>query len=145
MCALSLRADIDGRDSLDGYRNGSRYYQGIAHEVPIRAVAATVMSVQGQNAKYSAGADVFRSSPKNGHRFGTSVRLKLVATKLRCPLLCKVKMSLGSLAGSVSRRRGDLHIAAAPASAVGPLSHRYSCSARCCDPSALSSGLRPGG
>src|SRR5258706_143594 len=28
-------------------------------------------------------------------------------------------MSLGSLAGSVSRRRGDLHIAAAPASAVG--------------------------
>src|SRR5258708_3307231 len=35
------------------------------------------------------------------------------------PLLCKVKMSLGSLAGSVSRRRGDLHIAAAPASAVG--------------------------
>jgi hypothetical protein len=47
MCALSLRADIDGRDSLDGYRNRSRYYQGIAHEVPIRAVAATVMSVQG--------------------------------------------------------------------------------------------------
>src|SRR5260221_11814313 len=42
-----------------------------------------------------------------------------VATKLRCPLLCKVKMSLGSLAGSVSRRRGDLHIAAAPASAGG--------------------------
>src|SRR5882762_7617137 len=39
MCALSLRADIDGRDSLDGYRNRSRYYQGIAHEVPIRAVA----------------------------------------------------------------------------------------------------------
>src|SRR5580700_3366967 len=49
MCALSLRADIDGRDSLDGYRNRSRYYQGIAHEVPIRAVAATVMSVQGQS------------------------------------------------------------------------------------------------
>jgi hypothetical protein len=46
MCALSLRADIDGRDSLDGYRNRSRYYQGIAHEVLIRAVAATVMSVQ---------------------------------------------------------------------------------------------------
>jgi hypothetical protein len=46
MCALSLRADIDGRDSLDGYRNRSRYYQGIAHEVPIRAVAATVMSVR---------------------------------------------------------------------------------------------------
>ena len=37
-----LRADID---SLDGYRNRSRYYRGIAHEVPIRAVAATVMSV----------------------------------------------------------------------------------------------------
>ena len=35
MCALSVRADIDGRDSLDGYRNRSRYYQGIAHEVPI--------------------------------------------------------------------------------------------------------------
>jgi hypothetical protein len=33
-----------GRDSLDGYRNRSRYYQGIAHEVLIRAVAATVMS-----------------------------------------------------------------------------------------------------
>jgi PAS domain S-box-containing protein len=31
----------------------------------------------------------------------------------------KVEMSLGSLAGSVSRRRGDLHIAAAPANAVG--------------------------
>jgi hypothetical protein len=45
---LSLRADIDGRGSLDGYRNRSRYYQGIAHEVPIRAVAATVMSVQSQ-------------------------------------------------------------------------------------------------
>jgi hypothetical protein len=40
---LSLRADIDGRDSLDGDRNRSRYYQGIAHEVLIRAVAATVM------------------------------------------------------------------------------------------------------
>jgi hypothetical protein len=47
MCALSLRADIDGRGSLDGYRNRSRYYQGKAHEVLIRAAAATVMSVQG--------------------------------------------------------------------------------------------------
>jgi hypothetical protein len=62
MYALSLRADIDGRDSLDGYRNRSRYYQGIAHEVPIRAVAATVMYVQGQNEKYSERADIFRSS-----------------------------------------------------------------------------------
>src|SRR5580704_18908762 len=42
MCALSLRADIDGRDSLDGYRNRSRYYQGIAHEVLIRAAHPTV-------------------------------------------------------------------------------------------------------
>src|SRR3984957_19461970 len=47
MCAFSLRADIDGRDSLDGYRNRSRYYQRMAHEVLIRAVAATGMSVQG--------------------------------------------------------------------------------------------------
>src|SRR5712675_1122294 len=31
---------------------------------------AMLMSETGQNAKYSAGADVFRSSPKNGHRFG---------------------------------------------------------------------------
>ena len=39
-----------------------------------------------------------------------------VATKLRCLGLCKVEMSLGGLAGSVSRRRGDQHIGAAPAS-----------------------------
>ena len=38
-----------------------------------------------------------------------------VATKLRCLGLCKVEMSLGGLAGSVSRRRGDHHIGAAPA------------------------------
>jgi hypothetical protein len=48
MCTLSLRADIDGRESLDGYRNRSRYYQGIVHEVPIPVVATTVMYVQGQ-------------------------------------------------------------------------------------------------
>ena len=48
MCALSLRDDTDGRDNLDGYRNRSRYYQGIVHEVPIPAVATTVMYVQGQ-------------------------------------------------------------------------------------------------
>jgi hypothetical protein len=58
-CALSLRADTDGRDSLDGYRNRSRYYQGIAHEVPIRAVAVTVMSVQGQNATGASRVHVF--------------------------------------------------------------------------------------
>lgn len=46
--------------------------------------------------------------PKNGHD---------VATKLRCLCLCKVEMSLGGIAGSVSRRRGDHHIGAAPASA----------------------------
>jgi hypothetical protein len=40
-----------------------------------------------------------------------------VATKLRCLCLCKVEMSLGGIAGSVSRRRGDHHIGAAPASA----------------------------
>jgi hypothetical protein len=39
-----------------------------------------------------------------------------VATKLRCLGLCKVEMSLGGLVGSVSRRRGDHHIGAAPAS-----------------------------
>ena len=39
-----------------------------------------------------------------------------VATKLRCLGLCKVEMSLGGLAGSVSRRRGDHPIGAAPAS-----------------------------
>jgi hypothetical protein len=39
-----------------------------------------------------------------------------VATKLRCLGLCKVEMSLGGLAGSVSRLRGDHHIGAAPAS-----------------------------
>jgi hypothetical protein len=50
-----------------------------------------------QTEKHSARADVFRSSPKNGHWFSTSVGLKqTVATKLKCPLLCKVKMSLGS-------------------------------------------------
>jgi hypothetical protein len=52
MCALSLRADIDGRDSLDGYRIRRRYYQGIALEVLIRAVAM-VMSVGGQTEKNS--------------------------------------------------------------------------------------------
>src|ERR1700724_1798125 len=60
MCALSLRDDIDGRDSLDGYRNRSRYYQGIAHEVPIRAVAATVMSVQCHSRRR-------RATSKSGH------------------------------------------------------------------------------
>jgi hypothetical protein len=40
-----------------------------------------------------------------------------VATKLRYLCLCKVEMSLGGIAGSVSRRRGDDHIGAAPASA----------------------------
>jgi hypothetical protein len=38
-----------------------------------------------------------------------------VATKLKCHCLCKVEMSLGGIAGSVSRRRGDHHIGAAPA------------------------------
>jgi hypothetical protein len=47
----------------------------------------------------------------------TTARFAAVATKLRCLGLCKVEMSLGSLAGSVSRRRGDHHIGAAPASA----------------------------
>jgi hypothetical protein len=46
-------------------------------------------------------------------------RYSNVATKLRCLDFCKVEMSLGSLAGSVSRRRGDHHIGAAPALAVG--------------------------
>ena len=41
----------------------------------------------------------------------------VVATKLRCLCLCKVEMSLGGIAGGVSRRRGDHHIGAAPASA----------------------------
>jgi hypothetical protein len=43
-----------------------------------------------------------------------------VATKLRCPLLCKVKMSLGSFRGSLGRRCGDVAIAAAAAQAGGP-------------------------
>jgi hypothetical protein len=38
---------------------------------------------------------------------------------LRCHCLCKVEMSLGGIAGSVSRRGGDHHIGAAPAPAVG--------------------------
>jgi hypothetical protein len=42
-----------------------------------------------------------------------------VATKLRCPLLCKVKMSLGSFRGSLGRRCGDAAIAAAAALAAG--------------------------
>src|ERR1700730_5488681 len=67
MCALSLRADIDGRDCLDGYRNRSRYYQGIAHEVLIRAVAATVMSVQGSKTVLEVLGCDFRSTPINGH------------------------------------------------------------------------------
>jgi hypothetical protein len=37
-----------------------------------------------------------------------------VATKLKCLDLRKVEMSLGGLAGSLSRRRGDHHIGAAP-------------------------------
>jgi hypothetical protein len=44
-----------------------------------------------------------------------------VATKLRGLCLCKVEMSLGGIAGSVSRRRGDHHIGAASASAGGPI------------------------
>jgi hypothetical protein len=42
-------------------------------------------------------------------------RARRVATKLRCHCLCKVEMSLGGIAGSVSRRRGDHHIGAVPA------------------------------
>ena len=67
MCALSVRADIDGRDSLDGYRNRSRYYQGIAHEVPIRAVAATVMSVQGPERKWPGVNGMSVLPPNSGH------------------------------------------------------------------------------
>jgi hypothetical protein len=70
MCALSLRADIDGRDGLEGYRNRSRYYQGIAHEVPIRAVAATVMSVQGPGCVKTflreGCAELFSQLPSSG-------------------------------------------------------------------------------
>ena len=40
-----------------------------------------------------------------------------VATKLRCPSLSKVKMSVGGFAGSVSWRREDHPIGAVPASA----------------------------
>jgi hypothetical protein len=65
MCALSLRADIDGRDSLDGYRNRSRYYQGIAHEVLVRAVAATVMSVQGSEGDLAPSSADVRSYPES--------------------------------------------------------------------------------
>jgi hypothetical protein len=43
----------------------------------------------------------------------------LVATKLRCLCLCKVEMSLGGIAGSVSSRLGDHHIGAEPASPGG--------------------------
>jgi hypothetical protein len=64
VCLVS-GADIDGRDSLDGYR--SRYYQGIAHEVPIRAVAATVMSVKGQKADLALAAIEVGSYLNNGH------------------------------------------------------------------------------
>ncbi len=42
-----------------------------------------------------------------------------VATKLRCLLLCKVKMSLGGFWGSLGRRCGDLNIAAAATQAGG--------------------------
>src|ERR1700721_202140 len=44
-------------------------------------------------------------------------RTPSVATKLRCPSLSKVKMSVGGFAGSVSRRREDYPIGAVPASA----------------------------
>jgi hypothetical protein len=47
------------------------------------------------------------------------VKPSSVATKLRSLCLCKVEMSLGGVAGSVSRRRGDHHIGAAPTSAGG--------------------------
>jgi hypothetical protein len=43
----------------------------------------------------------------------------LAATKLRCICLCKVEMSLGGIAGSVSSRLGDHHIGAEPASPGG--------------------------
>jgi hypothetical protein len=89
MCALSLRADIDGRDSLDGYRNRSRYYQGIAHEVPIRAVAATVMSVQGHSRRSDRLTARFR--------FGLSLELRsmlLEALQRRCGLLQGMQATL---------------------------------------------------
>jgi hypothetical protein len=58
----------------------------------------------GQTEKYSARADVFRSSSNSGRWLARPKALRGVgafdpldvATKLRCPLLCKVKMSLGS-------------------------------------------------
>ena len=77
MCALSLRADIDGWDSLDGYRNGSPYYQGIAHEVLIRAVAATVMSVQGQFRK-SDCATAMSAFPPLATELRTSLEVRFV-------------------------------------------------------------------
>jgi hypothetical protein len=63
-------------------------------------------------------------APKRERSFGwrlTNLRIapQHVATKLRCHCLCKVEMSLGGIGGSVSRRRGDHHIGAAPASPGG--------------------------
>src|ERR1700722_15446953 len=76
-----------------------------------------LMSEMGQSEKHSTRTDVFRSSPKKNVVLAAP-KLTFVATKLRCLCLCKVEMSLGGRAGSVSRRRGDHPIGAASASAA---------------------------
>jgi hypothetical protein len=88
MCALSLQADIDERDSLDGYRNRSRYYQGIAHEVLIRAVAATV-SALGPFPDIAAQNHEVRFTPESGHR----------QLDRSCPLSARSGPSLADEAG----------------------------------------------
>ena len=88
MCALSLRADIDGRDSLDGYRNRSRYYRGIAHEVLIRAVAATV-SALGPFPDIAAQNHEVRFTPESGRR----------QLDRSCPLSARSGPSLADEAG----------------------------------------------
>jgi hypothetical protein len=76
---------------------------------PIRSFMALALKDnhfrKGSNADLALRARDVSSNPSRAD--------KSVATKLRCLGLCKVEMSLGGLAGSVSRRRGDYHIGAA--------------------------------
>jgi hypothetical protein len=84
--------------------------------LPVSVSTGPMTSAKGPEADIDIRRSKVRCSLESGHD-SKAVPSQFVATKLRCLCLCKVEMSLGGIAGSVSRRRGDHHIGAAPASA----------------------------
>jgi hypothetical protein len=71
-----------------------------------RSCAARPMSQMGQNAKYSARADVFRSSPKNGRWFSRPQNIALWNfDRARLPLCANRNRRLGAHRRKAAPRR----------------------------------------